>query len=280
MSPSAVPSATERSGDPLWDVLVGTYVALLGTPVVLLAATRLGVRTPGLLYGTTVTALALITGLGWRAAARRPRLAVRLGSTPVRWLPGAAPVPYALGGFASLAATGVVGVLAFFFGLGALVLGFVLGVMARTRHTDARLDGVETDATFEAGWPAAARRRLGLAVGAVVVVAAVCFAVGFLADRWLLQSAGQILFPAALVLYSSTAQRHYTVSAAGLEQRLPVARRLWSWARFAGYTRTSDALVLHRPRRVDIRLALADLDDPDAVEDAIARYLRASEPRR
>ena len=65
----------------------------------------------------------------------------------------------------------------------------------------------------------------------------------------------------------------------GLERRLPVARRLTPWAAFDGYSRTDDALVLHRPRRVDTRFALADLEDPDAVETALDRYLPASGPR-
>jgi hypothetical protein len=70
--------------------------------------------------------------------------------------------------------------------------------------------------------------------------------------------------------------RPYVVTSVGLEQRLPVARQLFQWDDFEGYTRTDDALVLHRPWRLDLRLALDDLDDPDAVEDTLSRYLPAA----
>jgi len=251
MSPS---SPTSRSSDSLWGVLVGTYLGLVATPLALLAVVRLGVE----------------------STTRRDGTAVRLGATRLRWLPAALPVPYALGGFASLSATGVVGLVAFFFGLGATVLGLVLGVMARTRHTDAVLDGVDIACAFDAGWPAAARRRLGVVAGAVVVVGGACFVGGLFTDGGLLQLAGQLLFPVGLVLYTSTEKRSYTVSPAGLEQRMPVARRLSRWDAFESYSRTADALVLHRPRRMDARFALSDLDDPDAVEAAIARHLPAA----
>lgn len=183
---------------------------------------------------------------------------------------------YAIGGFASLSATGAVGVLAFFGGLGAMVVGFVLGVMARTRHTDAVLDSVDVVCEFRAGWPAIARRRLGFVAAAVVAAAMVSFLVGVFSDRHLLQTAGQLLLPLGLVAYTSTEARDYTASPAGLEQRLPVARRLTPWDAFDGYSRTDDALVLHRPWRVDVRFALADLDDPDAVEAAVAEHLPAA----
>jgi len=233
-----------------------------------------------MLYGAAIVAFTAAIGVGWWSTDRRPGLASRIGATRARWLPATIPVAYALGGFAALSTTGVVGVLAFFLGLGATVVGFVLGVMARTRHTDALLEGVETERAFRAGWPAASRKRVALAAGVVTAVAGACFLVGLLRDLFVLQLAGQLLLPLGAVTYGSTEDRDYTVSAAGLEQRLPVARRVTLWGDFDGYTRTDDALVLHRPWRVDTRFALADLEDPDAVEAAIARYLPASGRRR
>jgi len=102
------------------------------------------------------------------------------------------------------------------------------------------------------------------------------FVAGLLADVDWLRVAGQILFPAVIGTVSWSEERTYTVSTAGLEQRNPVARRLFRWDTFEGYTRTDDALVLHRPWRVDTRFALADLDDPDAVDAAIGQYLPAA----
>jgi len=280
MCPSAKAPPNQRPSDPLWGVLVGTYVGLLVIPLAVLGVVRLGGESAGLLYGVTVVTLAVVIGLGWWATGRRPRLAVRLGATRLRWLPAAIPVAYALGGFAGLPTAGAVGALAFFFGLGAMVVGVALGVMARTRHTDTVLDGVETKCAFRAGWPGPLRRRLALAVGAFTAVTGACFAIGLLGDWFALQLAGQLLLPLGIVTYTSTEERDYTISAAGLEQRLPVARRVTPWDGFEGYTRTDDALVLHRPWRVDVRVALADLDDPDAVEAAVAQYLPGSEPRR
>ena len=276
MCPSTEARAAERSSDPLWGVLVGTYLGLLVAPLAVLAVDRLGPTSAGALYGVTVAAFTGVVGLGWWATTRWERGAVRLGATRVRWLPAAIPVAYALGGFASLSTTGVVGVLAFFFGLGAMVVGFVLGVMARTRHTDAVLAGVETERAFRAGWPTAARKRLALAVGVFTLVSGAAFVVGLLSNVFALQLAGQLLLPLGVVTYSSTEKREYTVSDAGLEQRLPVARRLTPWDAFDGYTRTDDALVLHRPWRVDSRFALADLDNPDAVEATVSQHLPAA----
>ncbi|WP_277541992.1 hypothetical protein [Haloarcula laminariae] len=276
MCPSTESPASEQSGDPLWGVLVGTYLGLLVAPPAVFGAVGLGMDGAGVLYGVSVVVFAGAVGLGWLATARWDGAAIRLGSTRARWLPAAIPVAYALGGFASRSATGTAGVLAFFGGLGAMVVGLVLGVMARTRHTGSVLDSDDIACEFRAGWPAPLRKRLALAVGAFTLVTGACLVVGLLADWFALQLAGQLLLPLGVVSYSSTEERDYTVSPAGLEQRLPVARRLTTWDAFRGYSRTDDALVLHRPRRVDVRFALADLDDPEAVEAALGQYLRAA----
>ncbi|WP_324663906.1 hypothetical protein [Haloarcula sediminis] len=266
----------QQSSDPLWGVLVGAYLGLLVAPLAVFGTVGLGIESAGLLYGVAVVAFAGVVGLGWLATARWDGTAVLLGATRARWLPAAIPVAYALGGFASVSATGVVGVLAFFGGLGAMVVGLVLGVMARTRHTVAVLDGVDIEREFRAGWPAPLRKRLALAVGAFTLITGACFVAGLLADWFALRLAGQLLLPLGVVTYTSTEERDYTVSPAGLEQRLPVARRLVGWDAFDGYSRTDDALVLHRPWLVDTRFALADLDDPEAVEDTIANYVSAA----
>lgn len=65
----------------------------------------------------------------------------------------------------------------------------------------------------------------------------------------------------------------------GAAQRSGTARgrRLYPWDAFTGYTRTDDAIVCHRPRRVDVQFALTDLDDADAVERALRQYLDRTE---
>ncbi|GGN97534.1 MULTISPECIES: hypothetical protein [Haloarcula] len=273
MSPSTDSDAPRRDADPLFGVVSGAYLALLCVPPVVLVVSRLVTGSPAALYGTALVTFAAVTGAGWLGIARWDGLAVRLGRTAVRWLPAVVPVGYALGGFASLGQTGVVGVLAFFFGLVAMLFGFALGVMARTRYADAVTADATTDCEFTAGWPERARRRLLVVAGSLVTVTAVGFVAGLLTDRFWLQLASQVLFPVGLVLVTGSEERTYTVSEAGLEHRLPVARRLFPWSAFDGYTRTDDALVLHRSWRVDTRIALADLSDPDAVDAAFARYL-------
>lgn len=269
-------SETERTNDPLFGVVTGFYLALLVVPPVVFTVGRLlGADAAGQYLTTLVVGVSALA-VGWPATAHLDGLAPRLGATPARWLPGIVPVGYAALGFASLPVAGEVGIVAFFFGLGAMAVGLVLGVMARTRHADAGLDGLETDCEFRAGWPRADRRRLGLVAGTVTAVAGACFAAGLLTGRFLLQSVGQILVPVGIVWYGSTEPRRYTVSDAGLEQRRPVARRLVSWDAFEGYTRTADAIVLHRQWRVDARFALADMEDPDAVVDAIINHLPAA----
>jgi len=275
MSHSTTKTAPERSGDPLFGVVVGLYLALLIVPPVVFVVGRFVSADPAGRYVTAVVTAAVVLGLGWLVTEHADGLAPRVGATRLRWALAAVPVGYAAAGFASLGRTGAVGVVAFFFGLGAMTAGFVLGVMARTRHADATLDGIDVEREFSAGWPDAAERRLGLVAGVVIAAAGACFVVGIRIDWFPLQAVGQILLPVGIVSYSPAQPRTYTVSAAGLEQRLPVARRVVPWDAFEGYSRTEDALVLHRRWRVDTRFALADLNDPDAVERAIARHLPA-----
>ena len=276
MAPTRMKTEPERSGDPLFGVVTGLYLALLATPPVVFAVGRLVTSDGAVLYGTTVSAATAVVGLGWLTTARVDDLAPRVGATRLRWTLAVLPVGYALLGFVALDVAGVVAILAFFFGTGAMVGGFVLGVMARTRHAVTVLDDVETECEFRAGWPSAAKHRLGLVAAAATALAFGCFLAGTFTDRMLLQYVGQLLIPVGLVSYTSAEPRTFTVSSAGLEQRLPVARRLVGWDAFDGYSRTADALVLHRRWRLDHRFALADIDDPDAVGAAIGRYLPAA----
>ncbi|MBX0294848.1 hypothetical protein [Haloarcula nitratireducens] len=276
MLPSTIETAPKRSGDPLFGVLTGVYLALLATPLVAFAAVRAGMSGSGVLYGVVLVTLTVVTGLGWLATSRAAGVDTRLGGSRLRWLPGIAPAALVLLGFASLAATGVVGFLGFFFGMFATIVGFVLGVMARTRHTLALTEGVDPDCEFTAGWPERARRRVHLVAGLVVAATFLGFVFGSLTERWLLQITSQMALSVGIVLGTWGQERTYVASEVGVEQRMPVARRLFPWADFTGYTRTDDAIVLHRPRGIDFRFALADLDDPDAVERALGTHLSPS----
>jgi hypothetical protein len=159
MVPSTMKTAPERSGDPVFGVVTGFYLALLVTPPVVFAVGEFVTADAAGRYVTAVVTGVVVLGLGWLTTERMDGLAPSIGATRLRWALAALPVGYALAGFGSLEQTGSVGVVAFFFGIGAMAVGFVLGVMARTRHADAVLDGVERECEFRAGWPDAARRR-------------------------------------------------------------------------------------------------------------------------
>jgi hypothetical protein len=276
MLPSTLKTEPERSGDPLFGLLVGCYLALLATAPVVYAAVELGVRDGGALYGTVLVTLTVVAGSGWWAAGRLDGLAARLGATRFRWALGLLGVVYAFAGLYSLEVTGVAGVLGMFFGMGAMSVGGALGVMARTRYTDTVLADSERSCEFRAGWPAAARRRLLLLAIPFWLAGAVGFvSVYVVPDSWPLTFV-QLLFPVGIAVFVQSEPREYAITAEGIEQRLPVARRLLPWTRYTGYSRTEDALVVHRPRWFDGRFALADLEDPDAVEAALASHLPAA----
>jgi len=273
MSPATTAPAVERTTDPLLGLVVGLYAALLLVPVAVLAVERLVTDSAGALYGAVLVALAVVTAVGWSAGGRWGDSLVGLGGSPLRWLPAVLGGAAATGWFATLHSSGTAGAVGFFFGLFAMVAGFALAVMCRTRHTDAVVGATATEREFSAGWPRRARSRARRLTVAAAVVTGVAFVAGLLADVGWLRIAGQILFPAVIGTVSWSEERTYTVSSAGLEQRNPVARRLFRWEAFDGYSRTDDALVLHRPWRVDTRFALADLEDADAVEAAVAGHL-------
>ena len=64
MLPSTLKTEPERSGDPLFGLLVGCYLALLATAPVVYAAVELGVRDGGALYGTVLVTLTVVAGSG------------------------------------------------------------------------------------------------------------------------------------------------------------------------------------------------------------------------
>jgi len=267
------PSSTERTGDPLFALLVGLYIALLAIAPAVFATARFVSADPGVLYATGIATVTFLTGVGWWVVERFWSRPARLGATRTRWLVGLGGLCYAFAGLFSLGWAGVFGVLAMFSGIGAAALGGVVGVMARTRYTDAVLADSERDCEFTAGWPDTQRNRLLAVVLPLWAIAVAGFASVYVApELWPLTFA-QVLFPVGIAIFMQSEPREYAVTAAGLEQRLPVARRLLSWERYTGYTRTEDALVVHRSVWLDGRFALADLDDPDAVETALARHL-------
>lgn len=275
----ATRSRGDGGSDPLLGLVVGLYVGLLVTPAVVLAVQRAFAPGAGALYGWVLVTLTAATGLCWWAVSRRRSVLVRAGGSAGRWVAVTAPVGLVVLGFTSLARTGAVGVLAFFFGLFAAIAGCALGVMTRTRHTDAVTDGLGELAEWSAGWPKSARRSLSVLAGVVVLGSVALFLGGLTTGADGLRTVGHVLFPFGLVVLTIGQERTYVATAAGVEQRLPIARRLYRWGEFTSCSRTADAIVLHRRCRVDLRFAVEDLENPDAVAAVCTRHLPARSPR-
>jgi len=273
MSPSSTPASPARTGDPLFGLVAGLYLALLSTAPALFAVGRLGVDGAAALYGSVLVTFVVATAVGWQVVTSRPWLAVRLGSTPARWSLAGLGLGYAVGGFFALGAAGLVAVVAMFFGFFAMAVGGIIGVMARTRHAADVLDGAERYCEFRAGWPAGARKRLGLLTAPLLVIGAAGLASIYLGPESWLWTGAQLLLPVGVSVFVQSEPHDYVLSEAGVERGNEITRRAFRWEAFSGYTRTDDALVLHRQWRLDLRLALEDLDDPDAVEEAVRTHL-------
>lgn len=262
-----------RRSDPVFGVAAGLYLAFLLSPAVLLAVSVAGWTEPATLYGTF-----LATGVGALALAglvfsRRPGLVPRLGASRAAWLPAVLGVVVAAGAVASFEYAGGVSVLGAFFGLFAALGGLALGALARSRYASAVLAGTAEHLTVEAGWPTTARNRLYAVSGVVAGLSFVALIVGAVTGPDWAQTLGHVGLSLGIVTAVAARPRTYRVTSVGLAVDEPLRTRLLPWSAFESDDRTDDAVVLRRPWRVDVRLATDDLEDPDAVADALARHL-------
>lgn len=284
MSSPTDTSGTEAATDPFFGFLAGLYAAALVAPPVTVGLV-VGVTTdPAVLFFAVLgTVVAVVAGVGW--VARRASVAVALGRTRWAWLAplvgfgwGGALLLWSVGSEAGSSAAAGVSMLGMFAG-GFVGLG--LAAAAGNRHARAVLDGAEEYARFRARAPERDRR---LTVWAAVVLGGaglVGLGASFLVEDDSLLWLFQLLVPVAAGLAGSSAERTVAVADAGLLVGNPVRKRVLSWDEFESYSLTDDALVVRRagwsPWGLrDIRRDPADIEDPDAVADALARVL----PRR
>lgn len=265
-----------RSLDP-FAFAVGLYVALLLLPPVLAALDRAGLTTALLEYVTTVTTLGLVTVVVWAGVARFGDARSRLAASRSRLLPPLPPFGYVVAGYALLDGPGR-GVLWLFVGLAATLVGLWIWVLARSRQIATIVAGSERYGAVPVTWTAETQRRRRH-VGVVTVVVGVAATLwGIIRgydwlDVWLLVMIhGQL---GGLSLMTGFEGR-VTATSAGLQVGRSTPVRLLRWDGFAGYTRTDDALVLHRSWLPDLRLVLADLDDSDDVVARIVRHFSAA----
>jgi hypothetical protein len=265
----------ERSvaSDPLFGGVTGAYLGLLLAPPVIPLLQQFGITAAWMLYLALLGTLGFVTtAAGWGLSGR-PGLAVKLGATRARWLPMGIGVAYAAVGFASLGRVGIGGLVAFFFGLLAFLLGVAIAVMAQTRYTAAVTAGTDELTRWRASWPESAQRRRLHIGGAVAGVATIGFAVGAVFDYSLLQYTAQILFPSGFVLLSTGGTRTAVATEDGLEIRLPVARRFYAWEDLESYDLDSESLVITRKWGSNLRFATTEIDDVSLAEWTLAERL-------
>ena len=281
MSETRSPLQTADQPDLLFALVAGLYVAAMAAPAAVGAASLL-TTDGGLLYMALLAAVAVLTMASAVAIRQSRAVPERLGASRATWLLVAVPigvlVGYLLASVTDLAAgvPATVGLLAFFTTMVAMLLGIALVGMSRTRYVAAVVDEDEVTAEWRAGWPEGARRRLYAVGGVVALVGIVGIGVGIFVENGWVRVAGQFVLIFVIALAPVAQERTYRVTPVGLESRMPVQRCLHGWESFTGYEMTDDALVLRRrgPWRVDVRCALADIEDPEAVRAALDRRLR------
>ncbi|RLM39188.1 hypothetical protein [Haloarcula sp. Atlit-120R] len=273
MRPVVRTDGAGAASDPLFSGASGAYLGLLLAPPIVPGLKWVGVTEAWALYAALVgTVTAVTTVIGWLLSSR-PAVAVTVGATRARWLPAAIAAVYAAVGFASLEMSGVSGVLAFFFGLLAVLLGVAVAVMSQTRYTAAVTAGAEELTRWRASWPESAQRRRLHVGGAIASVATIGFAVGAVFDIALLQYISQVLFPSGFVLLSTGGTRTVVATERGLEVRLPIARRFYAWEELESYELDAESLVITRRWGTALRFATADIDDVSLAEWTLAERL-------
>lgn len=276
MPADSVPSPQRT--DVAFALVAGLYASVVLVP---LAVPAVDFPDAGTTYLSVLGGVTAVTVLVSVTVRRTAGVAERLGRPRRRLVPAVLPlVAVGLGATLYTVALGrPLPERAALFGavsaLGGLALGGLLGVMADTRYTKAVMADTETAAAWRAGWPERHRRLGTLVGGLLVVVSGLAFVAGAVFEMPLVRYGGQFVLPLGIVLASFGQPRNYRASSAGLELRAPVRRHLYRWEWFDGYMLTEEAIVLHprAPWRLPLFCAREDIDDPEAVEAALERYL-------
>lgn len=270
--------------DVFYALLAGFYAAMVVTPAVVVGLDLWVTDGAGVLYLGLLGSVSIITVLVAAVTARLRGLPERIGATKLAW--GLVVLPL-LGGVGCVALGALSpavlgrGTTAVGFPTGAL--GMLSGVALVTKSRARYVDAVVGEPPVDCEWSASVRRSWrdrapGMQYAVVVLLLAVFVAsVVWRIERWYV--AGPMLFVHLLLLQAPVPdhQRSYQVTPLGLE-RLGVAvagRTFHFWDRFESFEVTDDALVLHWQSwcRPATRFALADLDDPVAVEETLGQYL-------
>jgi hypothetical protein len=272
---------TPTQPDSFFRFVAGLYAALVCAPLAVAVLAGRGVSDDATLYVALLTTLAVVTAFGSVCTRRLAGLPERVGRSSWRWLLAVLPAATMLTVLVAASAVGQAvpwtALLAFVFAGLAGVVGAGLGVMAGNRYVAALVDDRTPAATWRAGWPERARRRLTWVAMSLVGLSVAGWTSGLLLPvPEFVPNVSQILFALPVVLLGFASEKDYEAYDEGLVVDLPVARRLVPWSAFDDCERTADAIVLRRvsPWRVDVRFALADLDDPEVLEAVLCRSVK------
>jgi len=275
-----LPLQSSERPDTFFAFVAGLYAAALLSPAVVIALGLWVSDDPGVLYFGVLAAITLtISGVAW--GVRRWRgLPERLGATRLSW--GLVPVPVLMigvyvGGAESVdsAGTDAGALVGFFFGLLGLFVGLGLVVMARNRYTAAVVDEDTVECEWKAGWPEPQRQRMQyVSIAGMLFLVAAMAADALWNVEWLF-TAAQFLFAPAIVIGNIGQLRTYRVTPAGLERSYPASRYVFDWHSFESYAVTDETIIVRWESwwRPAIRCARDDLDDEDAVVDALDAHL-------
>lgn len=264
---------TDAAPDVDFRIAAGIHIGIVVAFALVTTAVAVGLGDGVALYLFAIAAFVGGTVVGGTTVGRWHGGPERLGRSWRRWtvlLPSA--------GFLVVAAAGVVagptslGVVGGFAAVIATFSGGLVAMMARTRYVAA----VCSPETRRVSWqaetaPKPRRRRL-----AAALVAFSLAPTGLVAE-YALGVDGWWLFNFATIggVFLGTAVRSATFSATafGLEISAPGNRRLVPWRRFEGYRLTDAELRLERPWWLDYRCDRAEIDDIEAVTDALSDLL-------
>lgn len=260
---------------------VGAWVAALVIPAVGVGASRL--------LDPDVGSLALLVLLGGPtvavvvSVAVPTSLAVRLADSRLHHalpvLPLAALLPLVRGAIHGSPVERPVLALSLLALAGGTLAGLGAWAAAENRYASVMTTGASELARWSARPDPDRRRHLRwLSAGLLVLGAAVVLA-SHLVHPSLLPLLGGIVGAVISIHRHRGRPREFVATDRGLTVHTSgtVVTRFVPWNRFADYTRTADALVLHRRGWPSIRCDVADLADPDAVRYAVERAISGTD---
>ena len=274
------PLQSPERPDTFFAFVAGLYAAALLSPAAVIALGLWVTGDAGVLYIGLLLAVTVIVGLTSWGVSRWRGLPERLGATRLAWGLALLPASVMLGHFVFVAHVNSAGadagaVAGFLLGLPGMVVGIGLVRMARNRYTAALVDEDAVACEWKAGWPEPQRQRMQYVSIAGMLVLVGAMAVDALWNVEWLFTVAQFLFAPAIVVGNLGQQRTYRVTPAGLERRYPASRYVYGWDAFESYAVTDETIVVRWRAwwRPTIWCARADVDDVDAVLDALAAHL-------